>query len=137
MQVLVIDGEPVLRAAWKYLLTERGYEVVVAASGEEGISESFDMHPDLALIDVDALWPVTQGLSTIAVIREEFPEAQILVLSSWLNRRKALEAGANVCLPKPVDYAAVLRLADMMIGRATPRFRQALAESGAQQEQYV
>jgi len=128
----------VLRAAWKYLLTERGYDVILAASGEEGISESFDAPPDLALIDVDALWPVTQGLSTIAVIREEFPESQILVLSSWLNRRKALESGANVCLPKPIDYSAVLRLADMMIGRSTPRFRAALAEGGAhQQEQFV
>jgi DNA-binding response OmpR family regulator len=125
----VIDGEPVLRAAWNYLLSDRGYEVVVAASGEDGIEQSQGILPDLVLVDVDALWPVNQGLATIEIIRREMPDAQILVLSSWLNRRKALEAGANVCIPKPIDYSTVLKFADLMAARSGARFHNQVIES--------
>lgn len=128
MRVLVIDGEPVLRAAWKYLLCERGYEVVVAASGEDGIEQSHGIFPELVLVDVDALWPVNQGLATIEIVRRQMPDAQILVLSSWLNRRKALEAGANVCIPKPIDYSTVLKFADLMAARSGTRFHNPPAE---------
>ena len=136
MRILVIDGEPVLRAAWKYLLSEQGHDVMVAGNSDDGIAESRSEEPDLVLVDVDSLWPVDQGLLTIETIRDQMPDAQILVLSSWLNRRKALESGANVCLPKPIDFGTVFKLADMMAGHTGKRLRPVSAEA-AVHEQFV
>lgn len=122
MHVLVIDGEPVLRAAWKYLLEERGYVVHLAGNGTEGLELCRDSTPDLVIMDVEGIPGVDEGLSTIETVRMEIPDVQILVLSPWsLDREKALECGATVCVSKPVDYATVLKLADMMVSRASAR----------------
>lgn len=122
MHVLVIDGEPVLRAAWKYLLEERAYAVHLAGNGAEGLELCRERVPDLVIMDVEGIPGVSEGLSTIEMVRMEIPEVQILVLSPWsLDREKALECGATVCVSKPVDYATVLKLADMMVSRASAR----------------
>ncbi len=128
MHVLVIDGEPVLRAAWKYLLEERGYAVCLAANGAEGVELCRDRVPDLVILDVEAMPGLGDGLAAIEMVRAELPDVQILVLSPWsLDREKALESGATVCVSKPVDYATVLKLADMMVSRASARRWSSLA----------
>jgi twitching motility two-component system response regulator PilH len=116
MHVLVIDGEPVLRAAWKYLLEERGYAVHLASNGAEGVELCRETEPDLAILDVEAMPGIGDWLAEIEMVRTELPDVQILVLSPWsLDRERALDCGATVCVSKPVDYATVLRLADMMV----------------------
>ena len=60
-----------------------------------------------------------EGLSSIEQVRAEAPEVPILVLSPWdLDREKAFELGATACVSKPVDYATVLKLTDLMVSRA-------------------
>lgn len=128
MHVLVVDGEPVLRAAWKYLLEERGYGICLAGNGTEAIELCREQAPDLVILDAEGMPGIGNGLAAIEKVRMEVPDVQILVLSPWsLDREKALECGATVCVSKPVDYATVLKLADMMVSRASVRRWSSLA----------
>ncbi len=118
MNILVIANEPVLGAAWKYLLEERGYRVLLTADGNEGVEIGRLTPPDLVLFDADGMLGMSQGLATIERVKQALPDVQILVLASWaLDREASLERGATVCVSKPADYGMVLRLADMMVTR--------------------
>lgn len=132
MNILVIADEPVLGAAWKYLLEERGYKVLLTTNGVEGIEIGKLTPPDLVIFDADGMLGMGQGLATIENVKKALPEVQILVLASWsLDREESLARGATVCVSKPVDYGTVLRLADMMVTRTTSRRWPTLAEETA------
>ena len=114
--VLVIGGCGFERRQWKHFLQARGYRVYQAATPAEGFRLCGDGPPDLLIMDVDSIMPSSQALATIKAVREDYPEIQILAFSSFLSRKKALEAGADVCIPSPSDDALVLELADTMTG---------------------
>lgn len=103
IRILLIDDHPIIRVGLAATIgPEPDMEVVAsAANGGEGL-ELFRKHqPDITLMDLKM--PVMSGVETISAIRQEFPAAKIIVLSTYQGDQdiyRALEAGAMTYLLK-------------------------------------
>ena len=113
-KILVIDDEEWLREMIQLALRQRGYEVIEAHNGHEGIEKARAELPDLILCDVNM--GKVDGYLTLAALRTEAPTAAIpFILMTGLadnaGMRHGMELGADDYLPKPfttdVLYAAV------------------------------
>ena len=98
IRILTVDDHPILRKGIAALVNaEPDLKLVAeAANGREAI-EAFRVHrPDVTLMDVQM--PELDGIDTIEAIRREFPEARIIVLSTYRGDTqvlRALKAGAR------------------------------------------
>jgi two-component system response regulator AtoC len=108
-RVLVVDDEENLRLVVRTFLKRDGYEVEVAASGEEalGLVETFG--PDVILTDVRM--PKMGGMDLLATLKAKGIEATVIVMSAYGNVDMALEAikaGAYDYIQKPFKAEEVL-----------------------------
>jgi DNA-binding NarL/FixJ family response regulator len=96
-RVVVADDEVLLREGLAGLLERSGFEVVGrGGDGSELVALVREHRPDLALIDI-RMPPAhsTEGLDAARVIREEFPEIAILVLSAHVEVEHAMDLLAS------------------------------------------
>lgn len=103
IRILIADDHPLIREGVATLLsTERDMKVIAEASNGEEAVEKFRMHrPDVALMDLQM--PGFSGIDAIARIRSEFPDARIIVLTTYIGDSQvvgALRAGARAYLLK-------------------------------------
>jgi DNA-binding NarL/FixJ family response regulator len=92
-RVAVADDEVLLREGLASLLERSGFEVVgQCGDGTELIAVVREQRPELALIDI-RMPPThtTEGLDAARIIREEFPETAILVLSAHVDVEHAMD----------------------------------------------
>lgn len=97
IRVLIADDHPVVRRGLRTLLTsEPGVEPVgEAVDGVEAVLKVRSLQPDVILLDM--VMPRKNGLEAIKEIKQEYPEARILVLTSFAEDEKvfpAMKAGA-------------------------------------------
>ena len=106
--VLVVDDEPQIRKALKVNLTARGYQVDLAATGEEALALAADHHPDVVLLDLGL--PGIDGLEVIDGLRG-WSTVPIIVLSvrgEEADKIAALDAGADDYVSKPFGMGELL-----------------------------
>ena len=111
MRILAVDDHPLIRAGLSaFLGAEVGVEVVAeAANGEEAIERYRDLQPDIVLMDLSM--PVMDGLAATGAILDEFPDAKVIVLTTFdgdENIHRALEAGARGYLLKDMLESEML-----------------------------
>ena len=104
-KILVVDDIAENRALAKATLEDEGYEVVLAATGEEGIRAFEEEHPDCVLLDVKM--PGTDGLAVCARIRSlpgglDVPIVFLTAMRDVETFDRALHAGGDDFLTKPV-----------------------------------
>lgn len=107
-RVLVVDDEPQIRKALKVNLEARGYDVSLAASGEEALVLAADEHPDVVLLDLGL--PGLDGMGVIEGLRG-WTEVPIIVLSvrgEESDKVAALDAGADDYVSKPFGMGELL-----------------------------
>lgn len=108
--VLVVDDQPQNVRLLDAVLTPRGYDVRTAASGEEALSVLGSNDVDLVLLDI--VMPGIDGYEVCRRIREQTETAYlpvVMVTASGNEQKiKALEAGADDFLTKPVDQSELL-----------------------------
>jgi signal transduction histidine kinase len=113
-KILVIDDEEWLRDMIQLALSQKGYEVLQASNGEEGIEQARKTMPDLILCDVNM--GKVDGYLTLSSLRNQPGTAAIpFILMTGLadnaGMRHGMELGADDYLPKPFSiealYAAV------------------------------
>jgi two-component system KDP operon response regulator KdpE len=100
-KIMVVDDEPDIRMALQVGLRAHGYEVVVAATGEEALEKLSTEKPDVVVLDLDM--PGSGGLETCRAIRATL-SARIILMSarsSGVEKDEALSAGAADFLGKP------------------------------------
>jgi len=91
-RVIIADDEVLLREGLASLLERAGYQLVgQAGDGSELLRLVREHRPDLAIVDI-RMPPTrsTEGLEAAAVIREEFPETAILILSAHVEIAHAM-----------------------------------------------
>ena len=112
IRILIADDHPVVRKGIKALLsTEPGLEVVgEAADGEQAVTKARTLKPDVILMDLSM--PRKDGVQAISEIRQEIPEAKVLVLTSFAEDKRiiaAIEAGALGYLLKDSSPQELIR----------------------------
>ena len=109
--ILVADDEPHIRRILQYLLEQAGYDVVVAADGEDALREVDRCAPDLVLLDV--MMPRLDGFSVLRSIRASLETARLPVILLTAKGQsdekvKGLRGGANDYIIKPFDQEELL-----------------------------
>lgn len=103
IRVMIVDDHPLLREGIASVIEGEGDMVVVgeATNGREAIDAFRRLHPDVTLMDVQM--PEMHGVVAIKAIRDEFPTAKIIVLTTFDGDAQALDAmraGAQAYLLK-------------------------------------
>jgi DNA-binding NarL/FixJ family response regulator len=111
IRVLVVDDHPVVRQGITALIaTESDLSLIgEAATGREALQQFRAHRPDVTLMDLQM--PEMGGLDAITAIRAEFPEARIIVLTTYqgdVQVLRALKAGARAYLLKNTLYKELL-----------------------------
>ena len=111
ISILTVDDHPMLREGIAAVIQgEKDMTVVGEASnGREAIELFRSKRPDVTLMDLQM--PEVNGLEAIASIRQEYPEARIIVLTTYegdILARRALRAGATGYLLKDMIRAELL-----------------------------
>jgi two-component system, NarL family, response regulator LiaR len=117
IRVLIVDDHSVVREGLRtFLELQDGLEVVgEAADGEEAIVSATRLRPNVILMDL--VMPQLGGVAAMRRLREEVPDARVIVLTSFLDDDKllpALRAGAAGYLLKnaePQELARAVRAA--------------------------
>jgi two-component system KDP operon response regulator KdpE len=119
-RVLVVDDEPQIRRTLAINLRARGYQVELAATGEEALKAAGDLHPDVVVLDLGL--PGIDGLQVIHGLRG-WTQVPIIVLSvreREADKVAALDAGADDYVTKPFGINELLARLRAAVRRATP-----------------
>jgi signal transduction histidine kinase len=111
IQVLCVDDHPIVRQGIEALLSVEPDMALVAqaANGREAIQQFRTHRPDVTLMDLQM--PEMSGLDAIDAIRAEFPDARIIVLTTYADdaqAQRALQAGARGYLLKSALHKELL-----------------------------
>jgi len=114
-KILVVDDEPDVRETVKIILEQRGYEVVMAADGDECIKRLHEEKPDLILLDI-----MMPGMPIVDVV-EQIKDTNIAFMSVVRiseARKKGLCKQDNVVdfIQKPFDVLDLVKRVDLILG---------------------
>lgn len=103
IRILLVDDHPMLREGVVAIIEDRDDMIVAgeACNGAEAIEQFRALRPDVTLMDLQM--PVMNGLEALLAIRADFPDARILVLTTYagdVQAVRALKAGATGYLLK-------------------------------------
>lgn len=112
MKVLLVDDHQMVRLGLKsYLELQDGIaEVSEAVNGKEGVEQALASRPDVIIMDI--VMPEMNGIEATLAILKEWPEAKILILTSYLDNEKiypVLDAGAHGYMLKTSSAEEILR----------------------------
>src|SRR3982750_229496 len=107
--ILVIDDEDIMREILEALLVREGYQVRMAASGEEGLEMARSTTFDGAIVDV--MMPGMDGLTTLGELKkldEDLPVLMVTAFASVETAIAAMKRGAFDYITKPFKNDEVL-----------------------------
>ena len=114
--ILVVDDEESICQSLKAILSDEGYQVLVAGSGEEAVKIVEEEMPQLVLLDV---WlPGMDGLETLKAIKKINPQALVIIMSGHGTIETAVKAtklGAFDFIEKPLSLDKIIILVNNAI----------------------
>jgi two-component system nitrogen regulation response regulator NtrX len=114
--ILVVDDEESICQSLKAILSDEGYQVLVAGSGEEAVKIVEEEMPQLVLLDV---WlPGMDGLETLKAIKKINPEVLVIIMSGHGTIETAVRAtklGAFDFIEKPLSLDKIIILVNNAI----------------------
>ncbi|MFC1857822.1 sigma-54-dependent transcriptional regulator [Thermodesulfobacteriota bacterium] len=109
--ILIIDDDDQLRKSFHKLLTEEGYRIKSAASGEAGLDLIETQIPDLVVLDMRL--PGMNGLETFKKIHDIEPKLPVIIMTAYGTTETAIEAtkmGAFDYILKPFEIPEMLTI---------------------------
>jgi len=101
--VLVIDDDPMVGDLLRRFLGKEGFQVVTAASGDEGLRLAAEVHPDV--ITLDAIMPGMDGWMVLSRLKadRDLQAIPVIMLTIVDNRNLGFSLGASDFLIKPIQ----------------------------------
>ncbi|MEM9264256.1 MAG: response regulator [Cyanobacteria bacterium P01_F01_bin.13] len=121
--ILIAEDEVHIRNALRRNLIKAGYDVLLAADGEEALVQFRSYAVDLVVLDI--LMPKLDGLQVCQLIRQEsgVPIIMATVLGSTSDRVTGLELGANDYIVKPFSSRELIARIRTILRRVSPDTR--------------
>lgn len=112
ISVILVDDHEMVRLGLKSFLNIQSDVTVVgeAANGKAGITLALSLKPDVVVMDL--VMPEMDGVEATLALLKEWPEAKVLVLTSYLDNEKiypVIEAGAKGYMLKTSNANEILR----------------------------
>ncbi len=117
-RILVVDDEPNARSGLEKLLRQDGYEVDVADDGATALIIAGDRPPDLVVTDLKM--PRMDGVELLKRLRAQDVDMPVLMVTAFgdvASAVKAMRAGAEDYLTKPVDFDTLLLSIERSLAR--------------------
>lgn len=119
-KILIVDDEAAVANSLKLIFSNRGYEVRAVYSAEQAIEVLAEWQPHLAIVDV--MLPQMNGIQLAGILRGNYPECRILLISGHpgtaqlLNEAKE-QGGSFEILAKPLHPTFILdTVSDLLPG---------------------
>ncbi len=111
--VLLVEDEPHIAEAIRFILMRDGWRVSVHAEGGDAVERIRDAAPDLLILDL--MLPGLSGLDILAAVRRDaaltaLPVIMLTARGQARDREAAARAGANRFVTKPFSNAEILAL---------------------------
>ena len=119
MKILLVEDHEEI---WDFVsrrLRRRGFEVVVATDGQQGVDMATAERPDIVLLDMNL--PVLDGWTVAGIIKGAPATSAIPIIALTAHamsgdREKAIAAGCDDYHPKPIDFARLLTQIEALAG---------------------
>ncbi len=120
-KILIVDDEPNIVISLEFLMKKEGFDVAVAADGEEALAQVAAFRPDLLLLDV--MMPKKSGYEVCEALRADPGQAGLLIVMLTAKGRetevaKGLAIGADAYITKPFSTKDLVAKVKDMLGLA-------------------
>jgi CheY-like chemotaxis protein len=120
-RILLVEDDPANQYTIEFMLKTEGYEVTIAENGREAIEKTTELHPDVVLMDM--MMPVMGGHEATKALKDtpgvmDIPVIALTAAAMAGDREKALAAGCDDYVSKPVDRVYLLERVNHWIARA-------------------
>jgi two-component system cell cycle response regulator DivK len=118
--ILVVEDDEMCRKLVRDVLTFKGYEIVEAETGEEGVGLAQERRPSLILMDIRL--PGIDGIQALGRLRAEVATRAIPVLAMTASvmtndRQKVLDAGFDAFQSKPIKIKDFVAAVEQLLER--------------------
>jgi len=119
-KILLVEDNEINRDMLSRRLMRKGYELVIAVDGAQGVEMARMEAPQLILMDMSL--PVLDGWEATRQIKEDSATRSIPIIALTAHamsgdREKALESGCDDYDPKPVDLKRLMEKMEMLLNR--------------------
>jgi two-component system cell cycle response regulator DivK len=119
-RILLVEDNEMNRDMLSRRLERRGYQVLIAVDGQQGLDLAIAEKPDLILLDMSL--PVLDGWDVARRLKSDETLSAIPVIALTAHamagdRERALEAGCNDYDTKPVELPRLLQKIEALLGR--------------------
>ena len=121
MKILLVEDNDLNRDMLSRRLIKRGFTVLSAVNGKEGIDKATNDKPDLILMDLSL--PIINGWDATREIKanKDTSDIPIIALTAHAmaeDRKKALDAGCDEYDTKPIEFDGLLDKINKLLGNA-------------------
>ena len=118
--ILVVEDDDKSRKLVRDLLTVKGYEIIEAGTGEEGVDLAQKRGPNLILMDIRL--PGIDGIQALGRLRAEVATREIPVMAITASvmasdRQRVLDAGFSAFQSKPINVKDFLAAVEQLLER--------------------
>jgi DNA-binding response OmpR family regulator len=122
-RILAVDDDPTAVGALRQILTQKGYEVKVAHSGEDALAVLADERFDLAILDVSM--PGMSGYDLCRKLRQDARTVDLPVIfltakALLMDMAEGEDAGSDLYLIKPVLATKLVSMVGMFLSEDAP-----------------
>ncbi len=112
MKILIVEDNEMNRDMLSRRLLKKGFEIIIAVDGAEGVKKTINEKPDLVLMDMSL--PVMDGWEATKNLKANNETAKIPIIALTAHamaqdKEKALAAGCDEYDTKPIDLNRLLR----------------------------
>ena len=119
--ILVVEDNEQSRKLVRDVLRFKGYEIIEAETGEDGVRLAQERRPSLVLMDIRL--PGMDGIEALGRLRAEADTRSIPVLAMTASvmtehRQKIMDAGFDAFQSKPINVKEFVAAVEQLLGRA-------------------